>query len=299
MTHSEVLAPRCVIVTGAGRGLGRAYALALGKTGTAVLVNDADGEAAEDTAAKVRAAGGQAVADDTRVGDAAAAEQIITRAVQAFGDVGALIHNAGITRDRTIANLTDDDIELVLSVHLRGALYLSRAVWPLMKHNSYGRIVLVSSASGSFGNVGQAAYAAAKAGVVGVARTLAFEGERYGILVNAVAPLAQTDMAGDLFGPDFQRLETDHVAPLVTLLASDECPTTGRLFTAGGGRIAIQAVAESRGSWLPAGFGATDVAAALDEIVDLRDCRLPTTLHEEIQMHTPPVAVTSSPEPAR
>ena len=192
---------QCVVITGAGGGLGRAYAHLLAARGASVVVNDPGGDvhgsgdnrnAADSVVEEIRDAGGEAVAEYSSVATPDGGLAIVETALDAYGRVDALIHNAGILRDRSFLNLTDEDIGAVIDVHLKGAFYVGQPAFAWMKEAGYGRIVLTSSGSGLFGNFGQANYGAAKTGVLGLMRVLSDEGERYGIRVNTVAPSART-----------------------------------------------------------------------------------------------------------
>lgn len=271
---------RVALVTGAGRGLGRAYALALAAHGFDLVINDVDVAAAEEVAGRCRGLGVGVVVDGSVVGDAGTAQHLVDLAHTRSGRLDALVCNAGVVRDRTVANLSDSDVETVLAVHLRGSIDLARAAWPGMKTRRYGRLVLVTSAAALFGNVGQANYAAAKGGVIGLARALALEGERYDIRCNVVAPLAHTDMAGDLLPEVFSRLEARDVAPLVTYLCSNDCAVTGEVLGVGGRLVTRLALAESAGVRFPSGFTRDDVAARMTAIRDLDGCAFPTGLAE-------------------
>src|SRR5688572_27426484 len=181
---------RVAIVTGAGRGLGRAYALELARQGASVVVNDIGGAGA--VVDEIVAAGGRAVASGDSVSTPEGGQAIVDRALDAFGAVDAVLNNAGIVRDRSFAKLERPDLEAVLDVHLRGAFHVSQPAFRAMKERGYGRLLFITSGSGLFGNFGQANYAAAKMGLVGLTRTVAIEGARYGIAANAIAPLANT-----------------------------------------------------------------------------------------------------------
>jgi NAD(P)-dependent dehydrogenase (short-subunit alcohol dehydrogenase family) len=237
---------RVAVITGAGGGLGREYALLLASRGAAIVVNDLGGSvhgegssarAADAVVEEIEAAGGIAVAEHSSVADPEGGAAIIQRAVDAFGRVDILISNAGILRDRTLAKMETDDLREVLSVHLEGAFYVTMPAFRLMKEQHYGRIVFASSGSGVFGNFGQTNYAAAKAGLVGFMNALKLEGVKYDILVNAVAPIAQTRMTEEVLGDMADHFDPDSVAPAVAYLASEENRFSGDLWSVGGGSV--------------------------------------------------------------
>lgn len=234
------------IVTGAGRGLGREHALELARRGARVVVNDLGGNLegtgkdvgpAQRVVDEIRAAGGEAVANMDNVATAEGGEALVAQAVDAFGRVDVVVNNAGILRDKMFHNLTDDLLAPVLAVHIGGAFNVTRPAWRLMRAQGYGRVVNTTSASGLFGNVGQANYAAAKAGLLGLTRALAVEGRRQGIRVNAVAPAAATRMNADMLGDRVTELHPKHVAPVVAFLAHRECELNGQVLSAGGGHV--------------------------------------------------------------
>jgi NAD(P)-dependent dehydrogenase (short-subunit alcohol dehydrogenase family) len=202
---------RVAIVTGAGGGLGREHALALAARGAKVLVNDlgagVDGSGGSASAAQavvdeIRALGGEALANGASVTDFAAVQAMVAQAVQAWGRVDILVNNAGILRDKSFAKMEIADFRLVLEVHLMGAVHCSKAVWPLMAEQKYGRIMMTTSSSGLYGNFGQSNYGAAKMALVGLMQTLALEGEKSNIRVNCLAPTAATRMTENLFPAD-------------------------------------------------------------------------------------------------
>jgi NAD(P)-dependent dehydrogenase (short-subunit alcohol dehydrogenase family) len=193
---------------------------------------------AERVVEEIRAAGGTAVADASSVATPEGGEAIVQAAVDAFGRVDILVNNAGILRDRTFSKMDIGDWDAVLAVHLRGAVCVTQPAWRRMREQRHGRIVNTSSASGLFGNFGQANYSAAKMGLIGLTKTLAIEGERDGITVNAIAPAARTRMTEALLGPLAERLDPALVSPLVAYLVHDECTVSGEIFSVGGGRVA-------------------------------------------------------------
>ncbi|MEA3511383.1 MAG: SDR family oxidoreductase [Actinomycetota bacterium] len=237
---------RIAVVTGAGGGLGRAYALLLASRGASVLVNDLGGSlhgdgsstnAADSVVQEITSTGGVAVADYSSVADPEGGAAIVEHAVDAFGRVDILISNAGILRDRTLLNMAVDDLRSVLSVHLEGAFYVTKPAFRVMKEQQYGRIVLTSSGSGIFGNFGQANYAAAKAGLVGLMNALKLEGAKYDVLVNTVAPIAHTRMTEEILGEKADKFDPESVAPAVAYLVSEENQRTGELWSVGGGSV--------------------------------------------------------------
>lgn len=270
---------RVAIVTGAGGGLGRCYALELARRGAKVVVNDLGGaldgtsgspSKAQAVVDEIKAAGGEAVANHDSVNDRASAQLMVDEAVKRFGSVDILVNNAGILRDKTIAKMELDDFEEVMDVHLMGSVYVTKAAFPLMKERGYGRVVLTTSSSGLYGNFGQSNYGAAKMGLVGFMNTLKLEGAKYGIKVNAVAPTAATRMTDGLWPPGVDKaLAPEFVVPAVIYLCSDDCPS-GHIIEAGGTYFARVAIVEARGAVLGPQVTAEDVAARYDEIADLR-----------------------------
>jgi NAD(P)-dependent dehydrogenase (short-subunit alcohol dehydrogenase family) len=248
---------RVAVITGAGRGLGRQYALDLAARGARVVVNDLGGtvagegasaDPARTVAAEIAARGGTALANREDVATPEGAARLVASAREAFGRVDALVCNAGILRDRTLANLAPADFEAVVRVHLLGTAWAARAVLPVMREQQYGRIVVTTSHSGLFGNFGQTSYASAKMGLVGFMLALKEEGARHGILVNAVAPLAVTRLGAGVFPPTLEReLVAERVSPVVVWLASEACQVSGEIVLAGAGRVARAALVQSRG----------------------------------------------------
>ena len=249
------------IVTGAGGGLGRAYALELAKRGAQVVVNDLGGardgtgkgsaRPADAVVEEIIAAGGQAVANYDSVATREGGEAIVQTALDSFGKVDILINNAGILRDKSFAKMTPEMWERVLAVHLYGAYNVTRPAFKAMRENGYGRIVMTTSAAGLFGNFGQTNYSAAKMGLVGMMNTLKLEGQKHNIKVNTVAPLAATRLTEDVMPPDFlEKLKPEFVAPLVLYLCSEQCPVTGRVYNAGMGYYGRAAVVSGRGTWV-------------------------------------------------
>ncbi|MCU1639923.1 MAG: putative short-chain type dehydrogenase/reductase [Nocardia sp.] len=241
------LTDRVVIVTGAGGGLGREYARLLAREGALVVVNDlganrdgtGSGTAVADAVvAEIRAAGGTAVANYDSVATEEGAASLVRTALDEFGAIHGVLNNAGILRDTSFANMNRDDWEAVLRVHLFGAYHVTHAAWGHFREQGHGRIVMATSTSGLFGNFGQANYGAAKLGLVGLLNTLAIEGGKYDITVNAVAPMAATRMTTDVAPADLlQRLPPAHVAPVVGYLLSQECDDTGVVLIVGGGSV--------------------------------------------------------------
>jgi NAD(P)-dependent dehydrogenase (short-subunit alcohol dehydrogenase family) len=244
------LTGRNAVVTGAGAGLGRSHALALARYGARVLVNDMSAEGAEAVAAEIRAAGGRAEAAACSVTDRVAVAAMIDGVADRWGSIDILVNNAGILRDRTFANLTLEDFETVLDVHVMGSVITTKAAWPHMRGQGYGRVVFTTSSSGLYGNFGQSNYSAAKMAVVGLMQTLALEGAKYGIRVNCLAPSAATRMTQDLYSDDdLKGLSTDLVSPGVVALAAEGAPTRVVLL-AGAGAFEQAHITMTRGIYI-------------------------------------------------
>jgi NAD(P)-dependent dehydrogenase (short-subunit alcohol dehydrogenase family) len=237
---------RVAIVTGAGGGLGRSYALELGKRGAKVVVNDFGGardgsgtgaaSPADHVVDEIKALGGQAVSNYDNVATMEGGANIVKTAVDAFGKVDILINNAGILRDKTLIKMEPENWKAVIDVHLNGAYYVTRPAFEVMRNNGYGRIIMTSSASGLYGNFGQSNYSSAKLGVVGFMNTLKLEGAKYNIKVNTVAPIAATRISDDVMPQELQeKMKPDYVAPIVLYLSSEKCSDTGRIYNCGAG----------------------------------------------------------------
>ena len=213
------------------------------------------------------------MANHDSVTDRAAAQRMVDEAVSRFGSVDILVNNAGIVRDKTFAKMEPDDFEVVVDVHLMGAVNVTRAAFPLMKQRGYGRVVFTTSSSGLFGNFGQTNYGAAKLGLVGFMNTLKLEGAKYDIKVNSVAPTAATRMTDGLWPAEVgDAMAPEHVVPAVIYLCSEDAPT-GHIIEAGGSYFARVAIVEARGAVLGPHATAEDVAARYDEIADLSGAR--------------------------
>jgi NAD(P)-dependent dehydrogenase (short-subunit alcohol dehydrogenase family) len=281
MSELVTLENQVVVVTGAGRGIGRAHAVELARRGAAVVVNDVARPHADEVVTEIEAAGGTAVASYDTCASPAGGEAIVELARERFGAVDALVHNAAVLRSAPFEELTPEQLDEVLAVHLKAAFYVGQPAYRLMRERGYGRIVLTSSSAGIFGGPGRSNYAAAKAGLYGLCRAVALEGKPHGILANCVLPKALTDItAQDPGFPEggfaklrawpglYERLLPRSVAVLVAFLVSPSCSVTGRMYTTTAGRYARVFFGVPRG-WLAPDVervSADDVAARLDEI---------------------------------
>ena len=270
---------RVAIVTGSGRGLGRSHALGLAARGAKVVVNDLGANGSPSATAlavaeEIRAAGGEAIADGADVGDFAQVEAMVRAAEGKWGRVDVLVANAGILRDKTFAKMEMSDFELVVRVHLMGTANCAKAVWNGMRERSYGRIVFTSSASGIYGNFGQANYGAAKAGVVGLMNVLHLEGAKTNIRVNVLAPTAATAMTEGLLPPGMgELLAPETVTPGLLYLVSESAPSRV-ILGAGGGVFAVTHIEETPGVFFPANDRTPEaIAARFAELSDAKTAR--------------------------
>ncbi|HME77147.1 MAG TPA: SDR family NAD(P)-dependent oxidoreductase [Mycobacterium sp.] len=267
---------RVAVVTGAGRGLGRSYALLLASRGAKVVVNDpgggltgegVDAGPAEEVVAEIRAAGGAAVPCTESVATPAGGEAIIQSAIDAYGRIDILVHNAGNVRRGSLKDMACDDFENVLDVHLRGGFHVVRAAFPLMCRARYGRIVLTSSIGGLYGNRGVVNYAVAKAGIIGLSNVVALEGVADGVKCNVIIPGAVTRMAEGLDTSTYPPMGAELVAPVVGWLAHETCSITGEMLVAIAGRVAKAVVAETPGIYRPS-WTIEEVGEQIDAIRD-------------------------------
>jgi len=274
---------RTALITGAGGGLGRCHALLFAKHGANVVINDLGGSSdgtgegsrmADLVVDEIKAAGGSAVANYDSVTETSGAENMIKTAIDSFGSIDIIVNNAGILRDKSFAKMGDDDWDLVFAVHVKGAYNVTKAAWPHMREQKYGRVVMTSSASGIYGNFGQSNYSAAKMALVGLGQTLALEGEKYNVKTNIIAPVAISRMTESLMPENVhEMLKAEFVSPLVVFLCSDACDANGEVYEVGAGNFARLETLRAEGLRLkPDGsISVEQVAEAWGKINDMDD----------------------------
>lgn len=277
---------RVAVVTGAGGGLGRAYALQLAQRGAAIVVNDvggsvagtgADAAKAQQVVEEIQTHGGRAVASTASVTDSGAGQDLLQAALEEFGRLDILINNAGILRDKAFHKMTDDGFRAVVDVHLFGAFNVTQPIYAHMREQQYGRIVLTTSAAGLYGNFGQVNYSAAKLALVGMAKSLAHEGLKRNVKTNAISPAALSRMTEDLMPAGLgQAMAPDVVAPVVGYLAHESCALNGEVLTAFGGHVGRAFIGESLGVTAD-DLTIEAVADRLDEIRSLHDFAMPAS----------------------
>ncbi|XP_029366016.1 peroxisomal multifunctional enzyme type 2 isoform X1 [Echeneis naucrates] len=284
---------RVVLVTGAGGGLGREYALDFAKRGASVVVNDLGADtkgggkssaAADKVVEEIKAKGGKAVANYDSVEDG---EKLIQAALDSFGRIDIVVNNAGILRDRSFPRTSDLDWDLIQRIHLRGSFLVTRAAWNHMKNQKFGRIIMTASAAGIYGNFGQANYSAAKLGMLGLANTLAIEGRKYNIHCNTIAPVAGSRLTETVMPPDLvASLKPEYVSPLVLWLCHDQCQENGGLFEVGAGWIGKLRWERSRGRIVRQKNQPMNPEAVRDQwdkICDFTDATKPASTGESLQ----------------
>ncbi|MBD3649232.1 MAG: SDR family oxidoreductase [Pseudomonadales bacterium] len=274
---------KVVIITGAGGGLGKAHALEFARRGAKVVVNDLGGsvdgsgksDAADLVVEEIKSAGGTAIANKASVSDREGAQSIVNDAVEAFGTVDIVVNNAGILRDKSFKNMTMDEWDLVIAVHLNGTAYVTHAAWPIMYEKNYGRVVFTSSGSGIWGNFGQGNYGAAKMGMLGLMNVLALEGASHNIKVNCLAPGAATRMTATVPGRD--PVDVDNppperapslVTPAVMFMCSEDAPS-GKVFQASGGNFSMAAMYANDGVNLGTDASFESFLENKDKIMDM------------------------------
>ncbi len=281
---------RVAVITGAGGGLGRQHALLLASRGASVVINDLGGAVdgsggdlgrprRQRRRSTISAASPLPTATPSRRPKAARPSS--RPRIDAFGRIDIVINNAGILRDKTFHNMTES-AHAVIDVHLKGAFNVTRPAFIKMREQSYGRIVNTSSNSGILGNFGQANYGAAKMGLVGFTRVLAAEGAKYNIKANALAPVARTRMTEDLLGPLVDKLDPGLVSPVVAWLVHEDCPVTGEIYSAAGGRVVRFFIGMTEGYFNPA-LTVEDVRDQFDHIRDTDGYTIPAGPGDELK----------------
>lgn len=265
---------RVAIVTGAGAGLGRQYALDLGKRGAKVVVNDLggtrDGTGSSDSAAnkvvdEIKALGGQAVPNYDNVATVKGGENIVKTAIDAFGKVDILINNAGILRDKSFTKMEEENWEAVMGVHLKGAYCVTKPAFANMRENNYGRIVMTTSGAGLFGNFGQTNYAAAKMGLIGLTNVLKLEGAKNNIKTNVIVPVAASRLTEDVLPPQFfEKMKPDFISPAVLYMCSEQCQDSGMIINATLGYFSRTAIVTGPGAILSDGVKIPEPEEVMD-----------------------------------
>lgn len=282
---------RVVVITGAGAGLGRAYALELARRGARIVVNDLGGKSSGESASRspaetvvneIRSFGGIAVADFNSVVDG---EKIIQSAISHFGRIDVLINNAGILRDITMMKMAKTDWDLVQSVHVGGAFACTHAAWKFFVNQKYGRVINVTSVAGLYGNIGQANYSAAKAALVGFTKTLAKEGARYNIKANLIAPMASSRLTEKILPDEIKPFTApEFVAPIVTVLAHESCPDNGEIFEVAAGWLAKVRFQRAKGVFMKPPFTAEEAMKNWKQSGDYSQPDYPQEIHETISI---------------
>lgn len=278
---------RVAIITGAGAGLGKTYAVELAKRGAKVVVNDLGGsrdgsgastKAADQVVDEIKAAGGEAVPNYDSVATVEGGKNIVKTAVDAFGTVDILVNNAGILRDKSIAKMSEEEWDLVLAVHLKGAFCVTQPSFAIMKEKSYGRIINTASGAGLYGNFGQVNYAAAKMGLVGLMHSVHTEGAKYNIKCNTIAPIAASRLTEDVMPPEiFSKLKPEFVTPLVLYLASETNRDSNMIFNCAAGWFSRTAIMCGSGTFIGDGkreVTVEEVAEEWDKITSLDDIKV-------------------------
>jgi NAD(P)-dependent dehydrogenase (short-subunit alcohol dehydrogenase family) len=291
MTDTLRFDDRVVVVTGAGAGLGRSHALEFARRGAKVVVNDLGGgahgqgkgsEAADSVVAEIEAAGGEAVANYDSVEHG---ESIIRTAMDNYDRVDVVINNAGILRDSSFIKMSDEDWDLIYRVHALGAYKVTKAAWPIMLEQGYGRILNTASAAGIYGNFGQANYSFVKRGLIGFTNTLAIEGGRKGIKANVIAPIAGSRLTETILPNEVtEALKPEFVTPLVVKLCSQESEENGSLFEVGAGWVSKLRWERSQGAFFDpkAELSAEQIDAAWEQIGDFTDAQHPTNIQDTL-----------------
>lgn len=270
---------RVAVITGAGRGLGRSYALLLASRGAKVVVNDIgvtrygadpDSSPAQEVVDEIRAAGGQAVVNTDSVSTSEGGKAIVQAAIHNFGRIDILIANAGFNRPKPIKEISLEDFEAILGVHLMGGYHVARAAFPLMCEQKYGRIVLTSSIAGTYSEKMLVGYAVSKAGLIGLSNVLAHEGAAEGVQSNAILPSAETRLSEGRDTSMFPDMRPELVAPMVAWLCHENCAVTGEMLVALAGRVARAYVSETVGVYQPE-WTIEQVAGRWSEIGDTMD----------------------------
>lgn len=282
---------KVAIVTGAGQGLGRSHAIELARRGAKVVVNDLGGakdgtggssEAALSVVAEIESLGGEAIANGANVAKYDEVEAMVKQAVEQWGRVDILVNNAGILRDKSFTKGSLEDFQLVVDVHLMGTVNCTKACWDIMREQAYGRVVVTTSSSGLYGNFGQSNYGSAKMGVIGLMNTLAQEGAKYDIRINALAPTAGTRMTEGLIPEGaFELLSPETVTPAVLYLAGADAPNR-TILCAGAGAYAVAKIVETDGAWLsPEEQTPEGIAAHWDAITSAEGEKVPQAGFEQ------------------